>query len=126
KLPQEFWQMLRAVAAKVSGRPVTLQVNSAEPYVPWELALVDPPLDATRPKLLAAQVIMGRWILGDSDVGAPPRQSVSVKAMAVMAGVYSPSSGLASLPNALKEAQTLFTTYGALPAVLLDCTSAAM
>lgn len=124
KLPPAFWSMLRAVADKVDDRPLSLQLNSAEPYVPWELALMDPPLDPARPAYLAAQVSMGRWILGDAKVGAPPRNKVKVKAMAVMAGMYKASSGLRKLPEAIAEAKTLATTYKTLPAVPLDCTTA--
>jgi Ternary complex associated domain 7 len=62
KLPQEFFNVLRAVAAMVTDRPITLQLNSAEPYVPWELAAVDPPLDPARPKFLGT---------GEVDPGRP-------------------------------------------------------
>ncbi|MHB1224560.1 MAG: CHAT domain-containing protein, partial [Gemmatimonadaceae bacterium] len=124
KLPAAFWDTLRAVAALVPDRPLTFQLNSAEPYVPWELALVDPPLDPGRPKYLSAQLIMGRWILGDSSVASPPRPTVVVRTMAVMAGMYSVSTGLRPLPEAQAEAQALTTSYASLPAVPLDCTPA--
>ena len=122
QLPPAFWAVLRAVADRVDGRPVTLQFNSAEPYVPWELALVDPPIDPARPTYLAAQVAMARWILGNSKVAAPPRKTVAVKAMAVMAGMYQLSSGLKALPEAIEEAKELAKTYKKIPAVPLDCT----
>lgn len=124
KLPAAFWYTLRAVADIVTDRPVTFQLNSAEPYVPWELALVDPPLDPARPRYLAAQLVMGRWILGDSAVASPPRHSLVVRTMAVMAGMYNVSSGLRPLPEAQAEAQSLTTSFAALPAVPLDCTPA--
>ncbi len=124
KLPWEFGPMLRAVAAKVTGRALTLQLNSAEPYVPWELALVDPPLDAARPKYLAAQVAMGRWILGDGAIAAPPKGQVSVKAMAIMAGMYNVASGLRPLPEAITEAKALAKAYTGMPAILLECSPA--
>ncbi len=124
KLPEAFWKTLRAVAEKVTDRPITFQLNSAEPYVPWELALVDPPLDPTRPRYLSAQLVMGRWILGDSTVASPPRNSIQVKTMAVMAGMYSATTGLRALPEAQAEALALTTTFAALPAVPLDCTPA--
>lgn len=123
KLPDAFWSMLVEVSGRVGGRPLTLQLNSAEPYVPWELAMLPTPLDATRPPFLGAQVNMGRWILGDPDIASPPKRSVSVKAMAVMAGMYNATTGLRPLPMAQQEAQDLATTYADLPAVPLDCTS---
>ncbi len=124
KLPEAFWKTLRAVAEIVTDRPITFQLNSSEPYVPWELALVDPPLDPARPRYLSAQLVMGRWILGDSAVTSPPRTSIVVKTMAVMAGMYSVSTGLRPLPEAQAEAQALTATFSVLPAVPLDCTPA--
>jgi hypothetical protein len=122
KLPREFWSMLSEVASRVRDRPLTLQLSSAEPYIPWELALLETPLDPTRPAFLGAQVNMGRWILGDSKIAASPRSYVSVKAMAVMAGMYNPASGLRPLPMAQQEAQDLETAYADLPVIRLDCT----
>jgi CHAT domain-containing protein len=86
------------------------------------LALVDPPLDATRPAFLGAQVAMGRWILGDNEVTLPPRHVLSVRAMAVMAGMYKVSTGLRPLPEAIAEASALTQSYSGLPAIPLDCT----
>jgi hypothetical protein len=123
KLPGEFWDMVAEVAKKVSGRPVTLQLNSADPYVPWELALVKNPIDASRPTILAAQTAMGRWILGSSDVAAPPRGEVRVTAMAAMAGQYSVVDGLRPLPAAIEEVAELKKTYGAIP---VTCDSASI
>lgn len=122
RLPKEFWDALRAVAKLVTGRAITLQLNSAEPYVPWELALVDPALDPTRPNYLGAQVVMGRWILGDPVVASPPNDSLNVKAMAIMAGMYNAATGLTPLPKALEEAADLTRTYQSLPAIPLQST----
>jgi hypothetical protein len=124
KLPQEFWSVLRSVAALVTDRPVTFQLNSCEPYVPWELALVDPPIDAARPQFLAAQVAMGRWILGDRGISSPPLLTRSVEAMAVMAGMYTIQSALTPLPEAIEEAKALAQSYSTMPAIPLDCTPA--
>jgi len=124
KLPGEFWDVLRGVAGKVTDRPIILQLNSAEPYVPWELAWVEPALDPARPNFLGAQVVMGRWVLGDHNIVLPPRHARSVRAMAVMAGMYNTAAGLVALPQAIEEAQTLTQSFAALPAVPLDCTAA--
>lgn len=125
QLPPEFWTLLNGVAKKVTNRPVTLQFNSAEPYVPWELAYVEALLDPKRPPFLGAQVAMGRWILGDSAVASPPRQTLSVNAMAVLAGLYvKKQSGLNPLPAAIDEAREITKTYRAMPAVALECTPA--
>jgi hypothetical protein len=124
KLPGEFWDVLRGVAVKVTDRPITLQLNSAEPYVPWELALIDPPVDPARPSFLGAQVVMGRWIQGDRNIVAPPRHARAVRAMAVMAGMYKATAGLVPLPQAIEEAKALTQAFAAMPAIPLDCTAA--
>lgn len=114
KLPRSFWEMLHSVAARVPDRPLTLQLNSADPYVPWELALMEPRLDPARPPILAAQVVMGRWILGDSAVAAPPREQVKVKKIAAMAGKYNAiATGLRRLPEAEAEVQDLEAKFRA-------------
>jgi CHAT domain-containing protein len=81
-------------------------------------------VDPTRPNYLAAQVIMGRWILGDRDIACPPQSEIPVSAMVVMAGMYNITSGLKELPYAIEEAQSLAASYASLPAVPLDFTSA--
>lgn len=125
KLPGEFWEMLRAVHRKVgSARPLTLQLNSADPYVPWELALVDPPLDPARVPLLASQVVMGRWILGDAAVASPPRTSLHVRSIALMAGMYmAAESGLRKLPKAEQEVAEIEATYKVRGTRRYDCTA---
>ncbi|MEA2941956.1 MAG: hypothetical protein QOD09_2485 [Bradyrhizobium sp.] len=124
KLPAEFWTVLQGVAAVVKDRPVTLQLNSAEPYVPWELARVDPPIDPARPPFLSAQVAMGRWIVGDRSVASPPPATQSVRAMAVMAGMYKIGGGLRALPEAVEEAKIIAKSYEKMPVVPLECTAA--
>ena len=116
---------LREVAARVAPATPAVLLVSAEPYVPWELAFIDPPLDAKRPKYLGAQVILGRWLRdrggSPQTPGAlerPPLQPpsrIEVKHMAVMAGMYKAESGLRRLPEAEAEATTLQTTYDAVP-----------
>jgi len=128
QLPSEFWQMLRAVHAVVGdSRAVTLQLNSADPYVPWELALVDPPLDPARVNILAAQVSMGRWILGDAAVPSPPRTSLQVSSFAVMAGMYmAATSGLKKLPKAEEEVAELESVYKMRGVIRYEATAPAL
>jgi len=86
--------------------------------------MVDPPIHAARPRFLAAQVAMGRWILGDRAVASPPLVSRTIQAMAVMAGMYKLESGLRPLPQAIEEAKTLAQSYAAMPAIPLECSAA--
>jgi CHAT domain-containing protein len=124
-LPAQFWAVLQEVAKRVTGRAVTFQLNSADAYVPWELARVANPIDPASPLFLGAQVAMGRWILGNRSIRLPPRHDRDVHTMAVMVGMYQPAiGGLRPLPQAVEEAKTLTETYAALPAIPLAATPA--
>ncbi len=88
QLPREFWDVLHEVASRLNGRPPTILFLSAEPYVPWELAVVDPPLDPDAPPFLSAQANVGRWVLGQSRPKLPPPATQTVEAVAVVSGKY--------------------------------------
>jgi len=110
---------LREVADRVKPAVPAVLLVSAEPYVPWELAYFDPPLDPQRPSYLGAQVVVGRWLrsrggVSDKPPVQPPSQ-IKVKHMAVMAGMYKAESGLNRLPEAEAEAKLLQQTYNAVP-----------
>ncbi len=126
KLPAEFFSALRSIAQAIAPRVPSVLLVSADPYVPWELAAVDPPLDANRPPYLGAQTVMGRWLRDPRDTAAaptavrpvakPPAQppsTIGVKHMAVMAGLYKAESGLRNLPEAEAEAKALAKSYQA-------------
>ncbi len=110
---------LREVADRVNPSVPAVLLVSAEPYVPWELAYVEPPLDPARPNYLGAQAIVGRWLRGRTGTSdKPPVQPpswIGVKHMAVMAGMYKAESGLNNLPEAEAEAKALQKTYDAVP-----------
>ena len=135
KLPQAAHDALREVAAITAPRPPAVLFISAEPYVPWELAYIDPPLDPKRPPYLGAQVVLGRWLrdkpIDDTSPSAlaplpggaarvekppvaPPRE-IPVQHMAVVAGIYPATSGFRSLPEAKVEATDLTAIYQAIP-----------
>ena len=131
KFPSAAVSALREVARATHPNPPTVLLVSADPYVPWELARIDPPLDLSRPPFLGAQVVMGRWLrtgspsavelrLTDESTGAHrpplnPPASIDVRHMAVMAGMYKPSSGLQRLPHAEDEAKDLIVSHKAIP-----------
>jgi hypothetical protein len=129
KLPAEFFSALRSIAQAIAPRVPSVLLVSADAYVPWELAAVDPPLDPSRPPYLGAQTVMGRWLRDPRDVAAagaapvrpvakPPAQppsTIGVKHMAVMAGLYKAESGLRNLPEAEAEATALAKSYTAVP-----------
>lgn len=116
KMPTEFWSILRKISNHAGGtrKVPTVLLLSEESQVPWELALVDPPLDSRKPPYLGAQVSLGRWILGRPGPPLPPARRVEVKEMAVVTGDYASDSGLRPLPNAVAEGKALQKRYGAI------------
>jgi hypothetical protein len=114
QLPIEFWNVLAEVAARVRGRAPTILFLSAEPYVPWELAVVDPPLDPDLPPFLAAQATVGRWLLGQRRPPLPPPMSVPVGGFAAVSGVYQ-LPGWQRLFDAEAEAADLVRVHAATP-----------
>ncbi len=125
QMPQQFWDMLQAVAKQAAseGRAPSVFILSEEPYVPWELACVDPPLsdDASVPPFLGAQACVGRWVLGQRRPKLPPPVAVKVAAMAVVSGEYN-QPGWNRLLEAEQEAATIEQSYGAtaVPATTQD------
>ena len=113
QLPAVFWEVLAAVAATVPGRVPSVLLLSAEPYVPWELALMEQPLDGTAPPYLSAQVDVGRWVLAPQRPRLPPPQAVTARSMAVVSGVYDQDPGWQRLVEAEAEAAELSKQYGA-------------
>jgi hypothetical protein len=103
-----LWLVLKGVAKKKAGTPSLLLISN-EPYIPWELATMPAPLDRTLPPFLGVQTCMGRWIICDR---LPPPRSLAPQRAAVVSGKYT-KPGWPSLPNALAEAETIRTTYGA-------------
>jgi hypothetical protein len=111
ELPAEFWGLLAAVAQRVAPQPPTLLLLSEDPYIPWELAVVEPRLDDQRPPFLAAQAVVGRWALHKNRPKTPPTR-VDFTGMAVVRGVY---KDMPRLKAAEEEAEDLKRTYQAAP-----------
>jgi hypothetical protein len=112
ELPTEFWDVVAEVAQGVEDRPPTILFLSAEPYVPWELAVMEQPLDAKRPPFLSAQASVGRWVLGSRRPKLPPPSHLDIHHMAVVSGVYN-LPGWDRLIDAEQEADELAKDYGA-------------
>lgn len=128
-MPAEFWTLLRAVAelAGADSRPPTVFLLSEDPYVPWELAIVDEPLsaEAGASRFLGAQASVGRWVLAQRRPTLPPPLEVNVGEMAVVSGIYD-QPGWDRLLDAEAEAAELCQRYGgravdAEPRAVLRC-----
>jgi hypothetical protein len=129
KMPLAAHDAIHEVAILTSPNPPAVLVVSAEPYVPWELAYIDPPLDPSLPQFLGVQTLLGRWLRDSGSAASPstfggirvqrppiqPTGKIPVRHMAVMAGLYKMQSGLRSLPEAEKEADELVKNYAAIP-----------
>lgn len=115
QLPAAFWQVLAQVGERSGERPPTILILSAEPYVPWELAVVEPPLDPSSPPFLSAQAVVGRWVLGQRRPKLPPPSSLRIGRMAVVSGIYGSQPGWERLYDAEQEAAEMAQRFGATP-----------
>jgi serine/threonine protein kinase len=113
-MPTKTWELLAEVAEHADGRTPTVLLLSEEPYVPWEIATMEKPLDSDQAPFFAAQVTVGRWVLASADgrPPTPPRCSAAADSMAVVWGEYQ-AAGLERLAHAEEEAEDLHNTYGA-------------
>jgi hypothetical protein len=112
KIPDVVLQALADAAAHVGDRALTVFLLSEEPYVPWELAVVEPPLRAGSPPFLAAQVELGRWVLGQRRPVLPPPLGLDVRDMVVIGGTYDGPAG-SRLVEAEAEVAALADRYRA-------------
>jgi Leucine-rich repeat (LRR) protein len=112
KIPDGFWPLLSRVALVTRPRRPTVLLLTEEPYVPWELALLDEPLDPALPAYLGCQVVVGRWVLARRKPKLPPPPHGEADTMTVVTGVYE-LPRWQRLRHAEEEAQELENTYGA-------------
>ncbi|SIT37116.1 hypothetical protein BN2476_110109 [Paraburkholderia piptadeniae] len=122
RLPAQVFQAIAEVAQHCAPKTPAVLIVSAEPYVPWELAWMDSPIDASQPGWLGCQTLLGRWLrIGDSYVtptgilrpSAQPVASIGVRNLAVMAAWYKLESGLRRLKKAEDEARALAKSHAA-------------
>ncbi|GAA3385549.1 CHAT domain-containing protein [Cryptosporangium minutisporangium] len=109
-MPEAFWVALRAIADLRAPQPPTVLLASWEPFVPWELAIVDDPWDAEYPDVLGAQTVLGRWTYQEQHRTPAPPAALDLDRMAVITGRYERAP---RLPEAEAEAKHLAAWYGA-------------
>lgn len=113
-LPSRFWHILAQVAQAVGPRPPRLLLLTNDPYVPWELAKMDQPIDAAAPPLLGAQVDLGRWVLDpdEPDSKPLPPEELAFGDLRVFWGNYDEVKGWKSLAEAEEETAELERRFG--------------
>lgn len=109
EMPTEVVNAIRAAADVVKPERLQILILTDEPFVPWELAWLDPPLDPALPAYLGAQANVARWILNPK-TPTDPRRAVKAGAMAVVSGVF---TDMARLEAAEEEARQLGILYQA-------------
>jgi hypothetical protein len=109
-LPSSFWSLLGQVQ-KLAPCP-SLLILSEDPFIPWELALLEAPFDEHAAPFLGAQAVVGRWIQpmkNQTRPTVPPPDQVEVRAAAVVSGVYETA---AQLVEAEAEATEILADIG--------------
>jgi CHAT domain len=110
-MPAFVRNALLDVALAVAPRRPTVLLLTQDPYVPWELAVLDPPLPgwpADASPFLGAQAVVGRWVLAAEPPPTmdPPRH-VRVADEVIVAGEYEGVLDWDELKSAEDEAKTL-------------------
>jgi hypothetical protein len=119
KIPEGVLETYRNVEAALAakGRVPTVMIHTREPYIPWELAVIDKSPAPGRSPFLGARAAVGRWILPERGKGPayPPPPQVKIRSMVVVSGDYRGRLGWAGLPEARREAKDLAKEFKARP-----------
>jgi hypothetical protein len=95
--------------------PPRVLILTNEPFIPWELALLDPQVTGkTTPQFLGASARVGRWWVANR-VPVPPLALKVGNISAVAADSYELQTNRVELPQAKAERDWLHSTYKAQP-----------
>ena len=113
-MPAEVRQAIADVTARVGDRVPAMLIATADPYLPWELAVLDPELQFDHPDespFLGARTAIGRWPLTGRQPPPKPVTTVTVKDRAIVAGSYVKVQGVNQLEAAEAEAAELLSAW---------------
>ncbi|WP_228828852.1 CHAT domain-containing protein [Nocardia cyriacigeorgica] len=128
-MPSGIRSVLRELVRGRTEAPAVLWLTE-EAFVPWELAVLDPPLDTEyggRAPFLGAHLAMSRWPFAPEGPQPSPRRDHPVAAQAVLTADYDGVRNFPPLPAAVAEAARFGQRYGpvtALPPMreqVIDC-----
>ncbi len=128
-MPSGIRSVLRELVRGRTAAPAVLWLTE-EVFVPWELAVLDPPLDTEyggRAPFLGAHLAMSRWPFAPEGPQPSPRRDHPVAAQAVLTADYDGVRNFPPLPAAVAEAARFGQRYGpvtALPPMreqVIDC-----
>lgn len=113
KIPEQIQDALRKVALARPDRSPTVLLLSAEPHVPWELAVLDEKESraAGQSPFLGATMTIGRWVLHPKRPKPRPPTEAAATTHAVVTANYSEVPGWPRLESAEKEAASLRRSY---------------
>jgi hypothetical protein len=114
-IPQQIQDDYLAPCLKASESPPRILILTNEPYIPWELALLDPGVTAKPdPQYFGAVARIGRWWVAPRMTAPVPDLKLG-KFSVVCADTYEVPTNKRQLPEAKAEKDWLCATFGAVP-----------
>jgi hypothetical protein len=110
QIPPQLWEAVRA-AGTVTTTPTVL-LGTADPYLPWELALLPDDWGREFGEVLGGYAAIGRWIHPGDATAPAPAARIEGGRMAVVSGKYAKRR---QLPEAEREAAELVEKFAATP-----------
>lgn len=113
-MPADVRATIAEVTACVAGSTPAVLIATQDPYLPWELAVLDPDLQfehPAEPPFLGARMAIGRWPLTGRTPPPKPPTAVQVKDRAVVSGTYLNVQGIQRLESAEAEATDLLHAW---------------
>ena len=114
QIPLGIRQVLRHLVKGRDAAPTVLFLTE-EPFVPWELAVLDPPLETLyggNSPFLGAHLAMSRWPFMPDREGPTPAPQLAVARQGLLTAEYEGVEDWARLPAAEAEARKFDLAYG--------------